>query len=52
MRTDESGAFTASFLRPGRYTVLPEDLVRGTTGPTGDVRLEAGQTVDAGDFEF
>ena len=29
-RTDESGAFTASFLRPGRYTVLPEDLVRGT----------------------
>lgn len=51
-QTDASGAFKASFLRPGGYTVLPEDLVRGTTGPTRDVEVKAGETVDAGDFEF
>jgi hypothetical protein len=51
-RTDESGAFKASFLRPGRYTVLPEDLARGATGPTRNVQVEAGETVDAGEFEF
>ena len=51
-RTDESGTFKASFLRPGRYTVLPEDLARRTAGPTRDVQVEAGETVDAGEFEF
>ena len=39
-RTDESGSFTASFLRPGRYEVLPEDLVRGTSGPTRTVEVK------------
>jgi Domain of unknown function (DUF4382) len=51
-RTNESGAFKASFLRPGRYTVLPEDLVRGTSGPTRTVEVKAGETVEAGEFEF
>jgi carboxypeptidase family protein len=51
-RTDESGTFTASFLRPGRYTVLPEDLARGTAGPTRDIQVNAGETADAGTFEF
>jgi hypothetical protein len=51
-RTDESGAFKASFLRPGRYTVVPEDLVRGTTGPARRVEVKAGETVEAGEFEF
>jgi hypothetical protein len=51
-RTDESGAFKASFLRPGRYTVLPEDLVRGVSGQPRTVEVEAGETVEAGAFEF
>ena len=51
-RSDESGAFRASFLRPGRYAVLPEDLVRGTTGPVRTVEVKAGQVVEAGEFEF
>jgi hypothetical protein len=51
-RTDESGSFKASFLRPGRYEVLPEDLVGGTTGPTRTVQVKAGETVQAGEFEL
>lgn len=51
-RSDESGSFKASFLRPGRYTVLPEDLVRGTSGPTRTFAVEAGETSDAGEFAF
>jgi Domain of unknown function (DUF4382) len=51
-RTDESGGFNASFLRPGRYTVLPEDLVRGVTGPTRSVEVQAGEIAEAGEFEF
>lgn len=51
-RTDESGTFKASFLRPGRYTVVPEDLVRGITGPTRRVEVQAGETGEAGEFEF
>ena len=51
-RTDESGSFKASFLRPGRYTVLPEDLVRAITGPPRSVEVEAGEVVQAGEFEF
>ena len=51
-RSDQSGAFKASFLRPGRYAVVPEDLVRGTTGPVRTVEVKAGEVVDAGEFEF
>ncbi len=51
-RTDEGGAFKASFLRPGRYAVLPEDLVRRTTGPVRRVEVVAGITAQAGEFEF
>jgi hypothetical protein len=51
-RTDERGAFRASFLRPGRYSILPEDLVRGTSGPVRTVQVRAGQVVEAGVFEF
>ena len=51
-RTDESGFFKASFLRPGRYTVLPEDLVRGVTGPPRSVEVEAGEVVQVGELEF
>ena len=51
-RTDQSGAFNASFLRPGSYTVVPEDLRRGATGPARRVEVKAGETVDAGEFEF
>jgi Domain of unknown function (DUF4382)/Carboxypeptidase regulatory-like domain len=51
-RTDESGAFKASFLRPGRYTVMPEDLERRITGPARTVEVRAGETAQAGEFEF
>ena len=51
-RTDESGAFRASFLRAGRYAVLPEDLVRGVTGPIRSVTVRAGETAAAGQFEL
>jgi hypothetical protein len=51
-RSDQSGTFKASFLRPGRYAVLPEDLVRGSVGPVRTVEVEAGETAQAGEFEF
>jgi len=51
-RTDESGSFQASFLRPGRYEVVPEDLERRITGPSRTVEVKAGETVQAGGFEF
>jgi hypothetical protein len=51
-RSDQSGAFTASFLRPGRYSVVPEDLVRGASGPVRTVVVEAGDVTQAGEFEF
>jgi hypothetical protein len=51
-RADAAGAFTASFLRPGRYTVVPEDLDRDLAGPARTVIVEAGETVQAGDFRF
>jgi hypothetical protein len=51
-RTNASGAFKASFLRPGRYTVVPEDLTRGTVGPTRTLEVKAGETTDAGEFRF
>jgi hypothetical protein len=51
-RADAAGAFRASFLRPGRYTVVPEDLDRDLAGPARTVIVEAGETVQAGDFRF
>ena len=51
-RADASGAFKASFLRPGRYTVVPEDLERDMVGPTRTVEVEAGGTAQAGEFRF
>jgi Domain of unknown function (DUF4382) len=51
-RTGQSGGFMASFLRPGRYTVAPEDLVRGVPGPTRTVEVKAGQTTQAGELAF
>ena len=51
-RTNASGEFTASFLRPGRYAVVPEDLARHAVGPTRSVVVRAGETAQAGEFRF
>jgi hypothetical protein len=51
-RSDAAGAFRASFLRPGRYAVIPEDLERDVVGPTRTVEVKAGETVEAGEFRF
>jgi uncharacterized protein DUF4382 len=51
-RTDQSGAFRASFLRPGRYAVVPEDLVRKKPGPVRSLQVKAGEVAQAGEFEF
>ncbi|MGH7578664.1 MAG: DUF4382 domain-containing protein [Gemmatimonadales bacterium] len=51
-RSDAAGAFKASFLRPGRYAVLPEDLGRDVVGPTRMVEVKAGETAQAGEFRF
>jgi Domain of unknown function (DUF4382) len=51
-RSDASGSFQASFLRPGRYAVIPEDLERDVIGPTRTVEVQAGETTEAGEFRF
>jgi hypothetical protein len=51
-RPDASGAFKASFLRPGRYMVVPEDLERDVVGPTRSVEVKAGATVEVGELRF
>jgi hypothetical protein len=51
-RADASGAFKASFLRPGFYMVVPEDLERDVVGPTRSVEVKAGETAQAGEFRF
>jgi Domain of unknown function (DUF4382) len=51
-RADAAGAFKASFLRPGRYMVVPEDLERDVVGPTRSVEVKAGETAQAGVFRF
>jgi hypothetical protein len=51
-RAGASGAFKASFLRPGRYMVVPEDLERDVVGPTRTVEVKAGETAQAGEFRF
>ena len=51
-RTDPSGSFKASFLRPGPYVVVPEDLERSTTGPATRVEVEAGSAAPVGEVQF
>ena len=51
-RSDAAGAFKASFLRPGRYTVVPDDLERDVTGPAKTVEVKAGESAQAGEFRF
>lgn len=51
-RADASGGFRASFLRPGQYMVVPEDLDRDIVGPTRSVEVRAGETTQAGEFRF
>ena len=51
-RSDASGHFKASFLRPGRYVVVPEDLERDLVGPNRTVDVKAGETAQAGEFSF
>ena len=51
-RSNALGEFKASFLRPGRYTVVPEDLERDVVGPTRTFVVKAGETVEAGQFSF
>jgi len=51
-RSGVDGKFTASFLRPGRYQVVAEDLARDAVSPAVGVEVKAGQTVDAGEVRF
>jgi hypothetical protein len=51
-RTDASGAFKASFLRPASYMVVPEDLERHVVGPIRTIEVKAGETAQAGEFRF
>jgi hypothetical protein len=51
-RSSASGEFKASFLRPGRYTVVPEDLERDVVGPARTVVVNAGEAAQAGQFSF
>jgi hypothetical protein len=51
-RTNASGSFKASFLRPARYEVVPEDLERRITGPSRRVEVKAGETAQVGELEF
>ena len=51
-RSQADGGFTASFLRPGRYQVVAEDLQRGVTSGTTVVEVKAGRTAEAGEIRF
>ena len=51
-RPRADGRFTASFLRPGRYQVVAEDLARDVTSDATVVEVKAGRTVDAGTLRF
>jgi hypothetical protein len=50
--SDAGGRFTASFLRPGFYDVVAEDLAR--QGPTTVIKIQvqAGKTTDAGVLSY
>jgi hypothetical protein len=51
-RSAADGRFTASFLRPGRYQVVAEDLERDVTSGAVVVEVTAGRSADAGDLRF
>lgn len=51
-RSAADGKFTASFLRPGRYQVVAEDLARGAASPTAVAEVKAGETADVGEVRF
>lgn len=51
-RSGADGRFTASFLRPGRYEVVGEDLGRETVSGARMVEVIAGETVDVGELKF
>lgn len=51
-RSDADGRFVASFLRPGRYQVVAQDLVRAATGVGTVVEVKAGETAEAGEISF
>lgn len=51
-RSDAAGHFKASFLRPGRYQVVAEDLGRDVSSAVKVVEVKAGQTADAGEVRF
>jgi hypothetical protein len=51
-RSGGDGGFTAGFLRPAAYQVLPVDLSRSLEGPVKRVTVKAGETTDAGEFRF
>ena len=51
-RGDAQGRFTVSFLRPGPYQVVAEDLARQVESGVATVKVKAGETVDAGELRF
>ena len=51
-RSQADGRFTASFLRPGRYQVVAEDLGRDVTSGATVVQVKAGGTAEAGEIRF
>ena len=51
-RSADDGEFTASFLRPGRYQLVTEDLERSTSAVSGVVQVKAGRTTEVGEIEF
>jgi hypothetical protein len=51
-RTGGDGAFTASFLRPGRYQVQAEDLGGQKLSDIKRVEVQASKTTDAGELQM
>jgi hypothetical protein len=51
-RSNDEGGFVASFLRPGRYQLVAEDLARDVVSAPMVVQVRAGQTTEAGEIAF
>lgn len=51
-RSGADGKFTASFLRPGRYQVVAEDLARDAVSSAIGVEVKARETADVGEMRF
>ena len=51
-RSGADGRFTASFLRPGRYQVVADDLAREVTSAPVPVEVTAGRSAEVGDLRF